>query len=429
MTSNEADRLICRWGDQFRRYPLAAGVVVGLGDRGDEIWRHAFELLQRESPEYRNSVDAKFTAESKAHCNELLRTIVAVAARQVQNSDADPFDFVRTHARWRARHRVPLIASLHAYRLAHRTYWELTRQALPLTMLSDFWIEFFDHVGSVLSEAHAIEEGMIVAQSTITYVALIDDLLRGQEPRDAEARRLCALCGIRSGVPMAVLIACPQHAEGGKQIEIEATMRSFVRLVEQVLPPATFGKLVHLQDNEVTVLACSQIDTGRSLMQALRGTGLTRRNGAGHAVRVGISLDAVQISGLPAAMEEARLSLEFASAAQPLMHFSDIDLREFLVRRADRAAVRLIPEWARQLSLTGDGQWCALYRTIHAFADCNFNVKQTAQRLCIHTNTVYFRLNRINQLTGVNPRTYAGTSHLLTALRLLEIHHGKDQVS
>jgi hypothetical protein len=437
MTNNDGDRLIRRWGDQFRRNPIAAGVVVGLGDRGDEIWRHAFELLQRESPEYRNSVDAQFAAESKAHCNELLRTIVAIAARQVQNSEADPFDFVRKHAQWRACHRVPLIASLHAYRLAHRTYWELTREALPrqarkdkairsLTMLSDFWIEFFDHVGSVLSEAHAIEEGLIVAQSTITYVALIDDLLRGQEPRDAEARRLCALCGIRTGVPMAVLIARPQQLGSGKQIDLEAALRSFVRLVDQVLPPAIFGKLVHLQNSEVTVLACSPIDTGRCLMQTLRRSGFSRRNGAGQGLFVGISMDAVQISGLPAAMEEARLSLEFASASHPLMHFSDIDLREFLVRRADRAAVRLIPEWARQFSSTEDGQWCQLYRTIHAFADCNFNVKQTAQRLRIHTNTVYFRLNRINQLTGLNPRTYAGTSHLLTALRLFEVHRGKN---
>jgi sugar diacid utilization regulator len=40
----------------------------------------------------------------------------------------------------------------------------------------------------------------------------------------------------------------------------------------------------------------------------------------------------------------------------------------------------------------------------------------------VHTNTVYFRLNRIKKLIGVDARTYAGTSLLLTALRLSEIH-------
>jgi hypothetical protein len=131
MASAHADQQVRRWGERFRKDPVAAGVVLALRDRGDEIWRHAFEHLQRESPEYRNSVDAEFAEESKAHCNELLRMIVAIAARRVPKSDVDPFQFVRVHAQWRARHRVPLIASLHAYRLAHRTYWELTRAALP----------------------------------------------------------------------------------------------------------------------------------------------------------------------------------------------------------------------------------------------------------------------------------------------------------
>jgi sugar diacid utilization regulator len=69
-----------------------------------------------------------------------------------------------------------------------------------------------------------------------------------------------------------------------------------------------------------------------------------------------------------------------------------------------------------------DEQARGLARTIATFADCNFNVKRTAQRLDLHTNTVYFRLNRIKKLTGVDARTYAGTSLLLTALRLSEIH-------
>jgi hypothetical protein len=180
-------------------------------------------LLQRESPEYRNSVDDEFTIESKAHCNELLTTIIAIVAGRAKKSGADVFDFVRTHAVWRARHQVPLIASLHAYRLAHRTYWEITKESvlrhgkqdeaiLSLTMLSDFWIQLFDHVGSVLAEAHAVEKGLIVAQSTRSYVRLIDDLLGGIQPRDAESQRLCKLCGIRPGAPMAVAVARPLNS-------------------------------------------------------------------------------------------------------------------------------------------------------------------------------------------------------------------------
>src|SRR6266700_3478279 len=98
MSGSRADVLIRQWGERFRQDPLATGVVLALRERSDQIWEHAFALLQRESPEYRNSVDEEFTKESKAHCNELLRMIIAVAVARVKKSGADPFDFVRTHA-------------------------------------------------------------------------------------------------------------------------------------------------------------------------------------------------------------------------------------------------------------------------------------------------------------------------------------------
>jgi sugar diacid utilization regulator len=70
-----------------------------------------------------------------------------------------------------------------------------------------------------------------------------------------------------------------------------------------------------------------------------------------------------------------------------------------------------------------------LSRTIRAFAECSLNVKQPARRLGVHTNAAYFRLNRINELTGVDPRTYAGTALLLTTLRLLELRARGAEVS
>src|SRR6202521_2930370 len=98
MRDSRSDTLIHRWGERFQKDKLATGVVAGLRDRSNEIWQHAFELMQRESPEYRNSVDEEFTKESKAHCHELLKTIIAVATGRTNSSRVDPFDFVRTHA-------------------------------------------------------------------------------------------------------------------------------------------------------------------------------------------------------------------------------------------------------------------------------------------------------------------------------------------
>jgi sugar diacid utilization regulator len=224
---------------------------------------------------------------------------------------------------------------------------------------------------------------------------------------------------------MAVLVTRTNRAGDGGSTAAEAALRSFARHVEQVVPRATYGTLIDIRNGEAVVIACSEADAGRGLKENMRRSGFARRGAGAQPVTVGISLDVTEISGLPLALEEARIAIEFTGAVHALMHFSDIDLPEFLVRRADSAAVRLIPEWARRLGQNKDVQSRALCRTIQAFADSNFNVKQTARRLNIHTNTVYFRLNRITSLTGINPRTYSGTSRMLTALRLLEIQTGR----
>src|SRR5260370_40121568 len=102
MPNARGDALIRQWAERFAADRLAFAVIAGLSERSGEIWQGTFELLQRESAEYRNSVDDEFTKESKGHCHELLATIIAVAAGRT--NAGDPFDFVRKHAECRARH-------------------------------------------------------------------------------------------------------------------------------------------------------------------------------------------------------------------------------------------------------------------------------------------------------------------------------------
>jgi hypothetical protein len=203
MATTLGTALVTEWSSRLRADPLASKVIIDLRGRAHDIWTRAFDLLTKECPEYRNSVDDEFTRESKRHCAELLRFIVSIAAGQLRDFGADPFRFVRTHAEWRAAHNVPLVASLHAYRLAHKTYWGMTRNALlkhakqaeaiaGLSTLSDFWLELFDLVGASLTEAHAVEEKLVTAQSTRVHVALVEDLLCGVIPKNTEAQRICA---------------------------------------------------------------------------------------------------------------------------------------------------------------------------------------------------------------------------------------------
>jgi len=430
MAMPAGDPRLVEWGERFRRLPLAREVVASFEGKAQEIWRGTFDLLRKESPEYRNAVDDEFTAESKSHCSELLKAIVAIATGRLKGSD--PFAFVRRHAEWRARHDVPLVASLHAYRLAHKTYWTATRGALAghsqrkeahdaLVMLSDFWIELFEAVGAVLEEAHAAEEAQIVAQNTRTYAALIEDLLQGKEPTDPEVRQLQTLCGIRPGLNTTVAIIRPFAVDSGRPVDTEVAVRSIVRLLQEVLPSYGFGKLVAQRNGEVAAIVSGDRDTVARLSKVLVSHGFGRHSANSVGAGAGLSLEKADLARLPEAVTEARIALELARPGHPLVSFAEIELNDFIIRHADKAALRLIPSWARNIH-EANGQGDDLFRTIRAFAECSLNVKQTARKLGVHTNTVYFRLNQIKKHSGVDPRTFSGMSCLLTALRLLEAH-------
>jgi sugar diacid utilization regulator len=271
-----------------------------------------------------------------------------------------------------------------------------------------------------MTDAYLAEARLLVAQRARARVALVEDLMHGRQPGDLEARELCERCGIRSGGHIAVAIARPLSGAPGDGTDRDAVLVRMSELVETSLSARGLGALVDRRDGAVVAIAASQADTARSMTNVLRGWVAEQRKAVDAPFGIGISLDVSDIAAVPQAYHEAERAVEFAEARRPVVHVADVDLVELVLRRPDAAALRLMPKWVDRFREADGVKVGELSSTIRAFADCNLNVKQTARRLELHTNTVYFRLNRIRELTGVDPRTFSGASLLLTTLRLLD---------
>jgi sugar diacid utilization regulator len=425
--SGRDDALIRDWGARLYANALVSRILSTLNERKSEVQRCALDGLQRENRDFERAASPQFREEALGHCNDILHLMLAVATGQAAGLGPDPFHFVRSHTVRRARQQFPLAGSLNAYRLAHKGYWELMRNSVGnaaaaesektdcLMILSEFLLEFFDRISGVMTDAYIAEEKLMIARRTRTHVALIEDLLHGRQPGDLEAQALCERTGIRSGATIAVAIARIRMPGNGKAFDRTAELERLSEFFDQALAQENVGRLIDIRKDEVLAVVAGAADTSRRLLKALSAT-VEPTSFAG----IGVSLDATEISALPQACQEAERAVEFTRADRPIMHFADIDLLEFLVRRPDAAARRLIPPWAGRLLDADNGKSGELSRTISQFADCNFNVKRTARRLDLHTNTVYFRLNRIRELTGIDPRSYSGLSLLLTTLRMLD---------
>jgi sugar diacid utilization regulator len=427
--SERATALVRNWGARLQANQLAARVLVAVHERESDIQRSTFDGLQRENPAFQRATSEQFRSEAAGHCHEIGNVMFAIASGRAAGLGGDPFGFVRCHGVKRARQRFPLAGSLNAYRLAHKGYWTVMsevvihfaadeREVNACSMvLSEFLLEFFDVVSGTLTDAYLAEEAHLIAQRARARVALTDDLIHGRQPGDLEARDLCERCGIRSGSPMAVALIRPFQSASDGFAEPDGVLHRLSEWVEQSLSEREFGTLVDRRDGAVLVIAAGKPGTARALATVLRASVGGRQNGAAFPIAVGIGLDVTEIAAVPQAYQEAERAIEFAEPLRPVVHFADVDLVELLRRRPDAAALRLVPEWAGRLR-HADAKSGDLSRTIHAFAECDLNVKRTARSLKLHTNTVYFRLNRVMKLTGVDPRSFSGASLLLTALRL-----------
>ncbi|MGX7031151.1 CdaR family transcriptional regulator [Vagococcus zengguangii] len=65
-----------------------------------------------------------------------------------------------------------------------------------------------------------------------------------------------------------------------------------------------------------------------------------------------------------------------------------------------------------------------LCETLLSFFEHDGHMKETAEALIIHRNTLLYRLNKIKELTGIDPTTFKGLSNLIYGLVLIEKNKG-----
>jgi sugar diacid utilization regulator len=135
----------------------------------------------------------------------------------------------------------------------------------------------------------------------------------------------------------------------------------------------------------------------------------------GPAVLVGVSADHPSTSFLPKALHEATIALDFASVAKRVVRFSDLPIRGLLVHRGADHVRSAPPTWAQALVDADAKAEGALIQTLRAIAEADMNMQKAARGLGKHANTIYARIERIRDLTGLDGQRYHDLTELLLA--------------
>jgi sugar diacid utilization regulator len=175
--------------------------------------------------------------------------------------------------------------------------------------------------------------------------------------------------------------------------------------------------LLGITDNLVTIIVSgTQRISGWTAPQSLLADRiLPQLRTVGPAALIGVSTDAPSTSHIPTALREAKFALDFASVGNRVVTLARVPFRDMLVRVASEQIQSALPAWVDALLEADKRSRGALLTTLRAYADADMNALKAATTLQRHPNTLYARMQRVADITGLNPLSFNSLSELLLA--------------
>jgi DNA-binding PucR family transcriptional regulator len=360
---------------------------------------------------------------SKSHVVEITRLF--------EGEEPGDFAFVKAHARRRAEQRFPLEVTLHAYRCGHRVMSRWLRNAAATSRLqsaqeaieaiADFAIEYTNAISAAMTSEYVAHTRLIEAAEGDRRTELLNIMLSGYDESDGRIARLLksagyldqrqSYCVVAVRTPLANELDNPERAQ------------RIVAALADLFAPTNVKVLAGLRNSQVIAIASAlrrqsgwtapQTNLAERLMSLLIQLG--------PSVLVGVSADRPSTASIPKALREATAALDFASVDRRVVLFSELPVRSLLVHAGGEYVRSAAPAWTVALLAADEKARGTLVRTLLALADADLNVQKAGRRLEVHPNTVYARLHRIREVTGLDGQHHHDLVELLLATECARI--------
>jgi hypothetical protein len=399
---------------------LAASARL-LRRQSGEITEELRNSALAEIPAFTESGNPDVLPELARHASEHTKEII----RLLGGGPVGDFGFVTRHASIHAEQRFPLEATLHAYRCMHKVISHKVRNALLAAAdspddaphivagVADFTIEYTDAISTVATSAYVAQTRLLADVAGDHRVALLNILLDGYDESDGRVANVLRDAGyLDQRQSFCVVLAQPVDAA---EMQNPARARRLADSVSRIMDGTSARQVADVRNDVVTtVFSDARRASGWTAPRAtLAGRIAENLSMLGNAVLVGVSNDVPSTSQIPRAYKEARLALEIADVSRRVVQFSEIPVRELLLHLAGETFHRTLPSWAGSLIEADEKSRGILVETLRAYADSDMNVLRSAEQLAVHPNTIYARLARIKETTGLDARSFHALNELL----------------
>ena len=334
------------------------------------------------------------------------------------------YDFIAEQGTFRAQQKYPLAVQLHSYRIGQRVCWETLCQSLIIDSgpmpesawrlmiaLSVFTFEYVNHISTVLASAYYKESSRLEQSASSVRSEFIDRLMR--KPDDPTLARTAARFDFDADSNYLVVVARASESHGNSSDEISEVQSC----LDKVFEPLCEHRLTDLWRGDAICILSADKNSDRDFELTLNSE--VREKIAEMGCRIGISTSQKGLNTISDSYEDAITALEQSSTEQPVVRFNAISVFDHLVTNAKNSAYRLKPPWVDALVAEDRRAGGVLLQTLNTYVNCRMSAKKAAELLKIHTNTVYQRINKIEELCQL---TEVGSPKLIDILVVANLH-------
>ena len=410
--------------DALRRVadsPFLAPAIDRVADNATAIAAQLQLAVLAEVPQFSKSRNPDLLPELARHGRGHVEEIV----RLLRGGGLGRFDFVHEHARRRAEQRFPLEATLHAYRSGQKVLSRWLRESALMLVsppedvqravaaIADFAMEYTDAISTAFAGTYSSHSLLLADVAGDQRSQLLQILLDGHDEADMRAARLLRDAGFLD--ERQYFCAALARSVDPTEMLNASRARRLADSIEQIVVELAVRRVIDVHANKVImVFAAVRRDSGWTAPRSsLAKRIMAALSLVGNAALIGVSNDVPSTSHIPAAYRQAAAALELASVSQRVVQFSEIPLQRLLLHFAAEEFHHVLPAWAGELYAADDDARGALVATLRAYASVDMNVLKAAQTLGVHPNTVYARLQRIFDISGLQARSFNALNDLL----------------
>jgi len=350
------------------------------------------------------------------------------AMRASRGPSNEELTMIRESASRRAREGVPLSALLAAYRTGAQIAWAEARVIIGddhqrLAAGLDFAtavMSWIDEASGAAAQAYLAEYERLTSDRETSRRDFLDGVLGGELTTEEILARGEAL-GLEVAVPYGVAIVAFAQPAGDETLLRSGQHR--LRAMATELPNAD-RSLVVTRGDELVLIFPSEGEA--DAMAGHLASFIERASGLiGEDLSAGLGRPRESITELSGSYREASIALAAARAgsSSPLAVYGEVLIEELILR--ERAVARRL---ARTILEPLDPH-PDLLATLVAYMEHGPSLPAVAKRLYLHPNTVAYRLARVKELTGRDPKSPAGVAELFLALRASQLVGGRPEGS